>query len=39
MSDVLSKQATAGDIARAVMSGKAKAADVIAATLKTCSPA
>src|SRR5262245_55627361 len=34
MSDPLSKQATARDIARAVMSGKAKASDVIAATLK-----
>src|SRR5262245_1534161 len=33
MSDPLSKQATARDIARAVMSGKAKASDVIAATL------
>ncbi len=32
--DPLSKQATAGDIARAVTSGKARAADVIAATLK-----
>jgi 1-carboxybiuret hydrolase len=34
MSDPLSKQATARDIARAVMSGKAKASDVIAATLE-----
>ena len=34
MNDPLSKQATAGAIARAVMSGKARAADVIAATLK-----
>jgi 1-carboxybiuret hydrolase len=33
MTDPLSKQATAGDIARAVMSGKVKAADVIEATL------
>src|SRR5262249_8150280 len=33
MSDPLSKQATAADIARAVMSGKVKAADVIEATL------
>src|SRR5882724_6804417 len=33
MSDPLSKDATASDIARAVMSGKARAADVIEATL------
>ena len=33
MTDPLSKQATASDIARAVMSGKVKAADVIEATL------
>src|SRR5262245_55985262 len=33
MSDPLSKQATARDIARAVMSGKAKASDVLTATL------
>ncbi|WP_422002060.1 AtzE family amidohydrolase [Reyranella sp.] len=34
MTDPLSKDATAGDIARAVMSGKAKASAVIDATLK-----
>src|SRR5262245_23200604 len=34
MSDPLSKQATASDIARAVMSGKARASDVIDASLK-----
>ena len=34
MSDPLSKQATARDIARAVMSRKARASDVIEATLK-----
>ena len=33
MTDPLSKEATASDIARAVMSGKTKASDVIEATL------